>query len=232
MTIPLEESASFILFHEIIGAISGFVFGTIDALLGGKSFGEALITGIEDAAWGIIFGALISTLMCFGTIYAGCVIALQIFRGAFLVMGGIGTLISGNEGHPAQAVFRGIFALISFHQMGKAINGVDLIRITRTENTNAINNSTDLIVKTTKEISELTRSELKNATPKGWDYQEHNGRVHIKDDNSNYRVRIDPPDKNTPYTHIHILDENGNPLDINGNIVSRKDSTGHIPYKH
>lgn len=44
------------------------------------------------------------------------------------------------------------------------------------------------------------------------------------------RVRIDPPDKKTNYTHIHIMDENKNPLDINGNIVSPKDPSGHIPY--
>ena len=29
--------------------------------------------------------------------------------------------------------------------------------------------------------------------------------------NGNFRVRIDPPDKVTDYTHIHILDENKNP---------------------
>lgn len=40
------------------------------------------------------------------------------------------------------------------------------------------------------------------------------------------------PDKHTPYNHIHILDENGNPLDINGNIVSPKDPAGHIPYNY
>ena len=43
---------------------------------------------------------------------------------------------------------------------------------------------------------------------------------------------MDPPDKKTTYTHIHILDEEGNPLDINGNIVSPKDPAGHIPYDH
>ena len=56
--------------------------------------------------------------------------------------------------------------------------------------------------------------------------------IHIKDNNGNYRVRVDVPDKHTPYNHIHILDENGNPLDINGNIVSPKDPAGHIPYKY
>ena len=31
-------------------------------------------------------------------------------------------------------------------------------------------------------------------------------------------------------THIHIMDENKNSLDINGKIVSPKDPSGHIPY--
>ena len=43
------------------------------------------------------------------------------------------------------------------------------------------------------------------------------------------RVRIDPPDKKTKYKHIHVYDENGNLLDVNGNPVSPKDPAGHIP---
>ena len=86
--------------------------------------------------------------------------------------------------------------------------------------------------KTPKEISEMTRKELKENTPENWDYQEHNNRIHIKDENSNYKVRVDPPDKKTPYTHIHIMDENNNPLDINGKVVSPKDPAGHIPYNN
>ncbi len=78
----------------------------------------------------------------------------------------------------------------------------------------------------------MTSDELKNNTPKGWSFSEHNGRIHIKDENENYRVRIDPPDKIVNYTHIHILDANKNSLDINGNIVSRKDLLAHIPYKY
>lgn len=36
------------------------------------------------------------------------------------------------------------------------------------------------------------------------------------------RVRIDPPDNvGTDYTHMHIYDKNGKPLDINGNKKSR-----------
>ena len=95
-----------------------------------------------------------------------------------------------------------------------------------------VHNAKYLADKTPKEISEMTRKELKEATPENWDYQEHNSRIHIKDENSNYRVRVDPPDKKTTYTHIHILDEKGNPLDINGNIVSPKDPAGHIPYNN
>ena len=50
----------------------------------------------------------------------------------------------------------------------------------------------------------MTRKELQDSIPEGWDFQNHNGRIHIKDENGNYRVRIDPLDKkqNIP---IYIL---------------------------
>ncbi|MDN8550239.1 RHS repeat-associated core domain-containing protein [Citrobacter werkmanii] len=41
-------------------------------------------------------------------------------------------------------------------------------------------------------------------------------------------VRIDPPDKVTTYSHIHLYDNNGNPLDINGNIVDERSVDTHI----
>lgn len=45
------------------------------------------------------------------------------------------------------------------------------------------------------------------------------------------RVRIDPPDNvGTDYTHMNIYDKNGEPLDINGNIVNRKSPDAHIPW--
>ncbi len=57
-------------------------------------------------------------------------------------------------------------------------------------------------------------------------------RMHIKDTNGSFRVRIDSPDNVTSYQHVHILDEFGNPLDIEGNIVSRKSPDGHIPWNN
>lgn len=53
-------------------------------------------------------------------------------------------------------------------------------------------------------------------------HTENRGFIHIRDSNKNIRMRIDPPDKLTKYDHIHIYDENGNPLDINLNMVDRK----------
>ena len=97
---------------------------------------------------------------------------------------------------------------------------------------NGSEESNSLLDKTPYEISKMNREQLLNSLPDGWEYQEHNGRVHIKDENSNYRIRIDIPDKKTNYMHIHIFDENKNPLDVNGNIVSRKNPAGHIPYPY
>jgi len=80
------------------------------------------------------------------------------------------------------------------------------------------------------EINNMSLDELRNSIPKDWQFFENNGRVHIKDANGNFRVRIDPPDKVTNYEHMHIFDENKNPLDIKGNIVDKKSPDGHIPW--
>ena len=82
-----------------------------------------------------------------------------------------------------------------------------------------------------KKNVQMTREEIKRSRPKTFDYFENNGRVHVKKGDK-YRVKIDPPDKKTPYKHIHIYDKYGNLLDIKGNIVSRKDPAGHIPYDY
>lgn len=81
-----------------------------------------------------------------------------------------------------------------------------------------------------KVINSMSKEQLQANLPDGWTYTEHNGRVHIKDASGNFRVRIDPPNKVTNYQHMHILDELGNPLDIDGNIVSPKSPDGHIPW--
>ena len=79
-------------------------------------------------------------------------------------------------------------------------------------------------------INNISLDELRNSTPKHWKIFKNNGRVHIKDANDNFRIRIDPPDKVTNYEHIHIFDENKNPLDIERNIVDKKSPDGHIPW--
>ena len=61
-------------------------------------------------------------------------------------------------------------------------------------------------------------------------FNEHNGCVHIKNSKGNYKIRIDAPDRITDYNHMHIYDKNGEPLDINGNIVNRKSPDAHIPW--
>ena len=50
-------------------------------------------------------------------------------------------------------------------------------------------------------------------------------------ENGKMRVRIDPPDNvGTDYTHMHIYDKNGKPLDIHGNNVDVKSPAGHSPW--
>lgn len=69
------------------------------------------------------------------------------------------------------------------------------------------------------EINNMSLDELRKSIPDDWQIFENNGRVHIKDANGNFRVKIDPPDKVTQYKHMHIYDSDYNPLDINGNII-------------
>lgn len=80
-------------------------------------------------------------------------------------------------------------------------------------------------------IHGMTRNQLRSDLPEGWTYHEHNGRIHVKDELGNYRVRVDPPDRTTQYQHIHIFDADRNSLDIDGNIVGPKDPAGHIPWE-
>ena len=84
----------------------------------------------------------------------------------------------------------------------------------------------------TNDIPNLTKQEIIDAIPDDWQYTEHNGFVHIKDEAGKMRIRIDPPDKVTQYPHVHVYDDDGNLLDSLGNIVDRKSPDGHIPYKN
>lgn len=89
---------------------------------------------------------------------------------------------------------------------------------------------------TAEEISNLTPEELEAALPEGWSYNANgpNGDdyIHIKTPSGDYKVRIDPADNTTRYRHIHIFDDVGNPLDINGNVVDEKSPDAHIPYSY
>ncbi|CAM2363605.1 T7SS effector LXG polymorphic toxin [Listeria seeligeri] len=80
-------------------------------------------------------------------------------------------------------------------------------------------------------INEMTKDDILNDLPVGWKYTENNGFIHVRDSNGNVRMKFDPPDNVTNFDHIHLFDNNGNPIDINGNVVNRKSSDAHIPYK-
>ncbi|QIL50630.1 hypothetical protein G7084_04470 [Weissella coleopterorum] len=110
-----------------------------------------------------------------------------------------------------------------------------------------------------KNAQDMTPEELKTKKPKNWDmpnYDNMNGRVHIKDpatkkriddiikkdpnskqakdlkknNNDGFRIRIDPADKVTKYQHIHKYDEYGRLLNKYGKVVDYKSPEGHIPY--
>jgi hypothetical protein len=67
-----------------------------------------------------------------------------------------------------------------------------------------------------------------NNLPPGWTKSTHNGHTHIRDPQGRLRIRIDPPDGRTNFPHKHFMDQSGNSLDINGNIVSPNSPAAHI----
>lgn len=80
-------------------------------------------------------------------------------------------------------------------------------------------------------IKIMTKADILDGLPDGWKYTENNGFIHVRDLNGKVRMKIDPPDNMTKFDHVHLFDNNGNPIDINGNIVNRKSSDAHIPYE-
>ena len=80
-------------------------------------------------------------------------------------------------------------------------------------------------------IEGMTKADILDGLPDGWKYTENNGFIHVRDSSGKVRMKIDPPDNVTKFDHVHLFDNNGNPIDINGNIVNRKSSDAHIPYK-
>ena len=87
------------------------------------------------------------------------------------------------------------------------------------------------------DLNNMDRNEIKAVLEKNPDIQfkgqsPDGTRMHWEwVETGEYAARIDPPDNITTYDHIHLYDKNGNPLDIDGNIVDRKDPEGHIKIK-
>lgn len=81
-----------------------------------------------------------------------------------------------------------------------------------------------------KNIPNMTPKEILDGLPDTWEVGGGNGHINVKDESGQIRVRIDPPDKTTTYPHVHLNNADGNPLDVDGNVVSRKSPDAHIPY--
>lgn len=82
-----------------------------------------------------------------------------------------------------------------------------------------------------RNIPNMTRNEIIHSVPAGWRHADNHGFVHIRDAENNIRIRIDPPDQATNYPHVHLYDGAGRPLDINGNVVGRRNSAAHLHYR-
>ena len=124
-----RHSAGFIALSALKGAIAGAVIGAADSILGGNEWSQVWKDALLGAAGGAGIGILISALACLGVIYPAAITALSIFRGIFLVSGGIATYISCKEGNILQAVFRGLLAIFSYKGMGNLIDETKLFNI-------------------------------------------------------------------------------------------------------
>ncbi|WP_459762185.1 RHS repeat-associated core domain-containing protein [Alkaliphilus crotonatoxidans] len=77
----------------------------------------------------------------------------------------------------------------------------------------------------------MTKTDILENLPQGWRYTEHNGFVHVRDTNTNVRMRIDPPDAKTPYDHVHLYNKKGESLNKDLKVVNNKSKEAHIEYK-
>jgi len=91
-------------------------------------------------------------------------------------------------------------------------------------------NSADVSPQSSNNPSEINDIDPNNL-PQGWTSRTDNGgRIHIRDAQGNYRIRIDPanPKKGTE-AHRHHHDENENPINIDGNPTRFGNPDSHIP---
>ena len=128
-----RHSAGFIALSALKGAIAGAVIGAADSILGGNEWSQVWKDALLGAAGGAGIGILISALACLGVIYPAAITALSIFRGIFLVSGGVATYISCEEGNILQAVFRGLLAIFAYRSMGKVVQQVKLYNVSHVE---------------------------------------------------------------------------------------------------
>lgn len=83
----------------------------------------------------------------------------------------------------------------------------------------------------TRNIPNMSRSQILEKIPKSWKYTNHNGFVHVRDASGQLRMRIDPPDSKTKYHHVHLFNQTGKPLNKNMKVVNRNSREAHIPYR-
>lgn len=95
--------------------------------------------------------------------------------------------------------------------------------LTRAKVKNYLSNAESLSKKQIVSDLESIGLKLKGKSPDGkfFDFQDRFG---------NTRIKIHPPDKVTPYDHLHVYDKRGNPLNKYLEVVDRRSIDAHIPY--
>ena len=128
-----SRSVGFLALNALKGAIVGATVSAIDSILGGNEWSEVWKRTLLGAASGAGIGIIISALACVGVVYITAMIVLSIFRGIFLISGGVATYVSYEEGNILQAIFRGTLAIFSYKSLGKLIGNVKLYNVSHVE---------------------------------------------------------------------------------------------------
>src|SRR5262249_13607908 len=116
--IPAFTIGSFFRFSfygGVIGAVGGFGVGTVDALLGGASWGEAVSRGLGGAGWGALIGAATGALWFAAVAGSGAVqtaaTVLVVYERSLGIA--VGFAHAAQADNVGQGIFRGIVTYAS-----------------------------------------------------------------------------------------------------------------------
>jgi len=83
----------------------------------------------------------------------------------------------------------------------------------------------------TDDLSDMTALDMVKNLPKGWKYTIHNSHGHVYNQSGKMIMRYDSPDGHTLVDHAHLLDENGESLNSDLQVVDETSPDAHMQMK-